>query len=898
VVALTMTAPPPGTRLASRAYALALYLYPRALRREYGADMQLAFDARCRDARREGRAAVALLLVREIGDVAFASIRSGHGPLVHSSSVVERRSLVAALWQDIRYGARTLRRQPGFTAVAMVTLALGIGATTAVFTVVNGVLLRPLPYRDPDRLVLLLNGRSGRLSTAFSPINYRDVTVQSGVFADSAAFSPSTANLTGHGDPLRLEGQDVTWRFFSVLGATLRHGRGFVEADEAGGGRVIVLSDGLWRRQFGARADIVGTTAHFDGAPHTIVGIAAPEMQFPNAPDYWRPLVFSPENLSDPQRGAQWVGALARLKDGVTLEQATSAMAVVADRLAHDFPRTNKDRLMGATLLHERLVSGIRPALLVLLGAVVFVLLIACVNVANLQLARAYGRVREVAVRAALGAGRGRLVRQFIAESLVFGVVGGAAGLALADGATRVLVALGPAAIPRLGEIGLDWRVVAFAAATTIVTSVVFGLVPAFATSGRSLAGAATLAGRGSIGPAGSRIRKALVVCEMALAVVLLVGAGLLVRSYDRISKVDPGFSPDGLLTFSVALPESKYKDATAVNEFVSTYVRRLADSPGVERAAALVGLPLEGHTNISSSFTRQGEPDSEDSPSAGMRIVTPDYFRTLRIPLRSGRVFDAHDDERGPEVVVINEEAARRFWPGQNPIGHEIHLGVRLVSGVRSGQKTIVGIVGDVKYGGLDLTAPPEVYLPYAQHPLDSITFAVRTAGDPVMFIPTARSLLASLDRELPLARPKTMDAIVGQSIAERRFTMLLLAAFAATAVLLAAIGVYGVLAYLVSRRTQEIGVRLAMGATPGDVAGLFLREGAALATIGLIAGIAGALGAGRALTTLLYGVTATDPVTFAAVACTLGIAALAAAYLPARRAARVDPMEALRAE
>ena len=437
----------------------------------------------------------------------------------------------------------------------------------------------------------------------------------------------------------------------------------------------------------------------------------------------------------------------------------------------------------------------------------------------------------------------------------------------------------------------------AFTIGIAVLTSVVFGLVPALAATGNTVARLVSTAGRGAIGPGGTRLRKALVVCEMALAVVLLVGAGLLIRSYQRISVVDPGFAADHLLTFTLALPEQKYKTSADAGRFMTDFVARVADHPGVEHAAGIYGLPLDDTFGASSSFTRAGETDSADSPSAGMRIVTPGYFATMKIPLTRGRPFDARDDEKAPEVVAINEEAARRYWPNADPIGQQIHLGVRLAE-ARSGMKTIVAVVGDVKARSLDAGTAPEVYVPYAQHQVDSLTIAIRTSGEPLAFVPTARADVAALDRELPIAAVRTMDEVIGRSIAERRFTMLLLAAFAAVAVLLAAIGVYGVLAYLVSQRTQEIGVRLAIGATPGDVVRLFVREGAGLTLIGVAGGLAGALAVTRALSTLLFGVTTTDPITFAAVAGTLVIVALLASYLPARRAARVDPMAALRAD
>ncbi len=888
---------------AVRVFDAALVCYPRALRARYGDEMRDTFAARCDEAARRGTRAVAALLVRELSDLAYASVSARRFP---GPPVLSRQSFAShepspmshTLFTDARYAVRMLVRQPGFTVVAVLTLALGIGANTAVFTVVNGVLLRPLPYREPARLVQLFNGRNGRMSMTLSPPNFIDITTQSGIFSAATAMTPSTANLTGAGEPQLIDGANVTVSFFNVLGVVPQLGRGLVDADGNGGGAdVVVLSDGLWRRQFGARADIIGSTMRMDGKPFTIVGIAPPDLTVPAGARYWRPLVFKPRDVSSSARGAQWIGGIARLKPGLDLAQANSAMAVVADRLARDFPRTNEGRVMTAVGLQDRIVRNIRPALLILLGAVTLVLLVACVNVASLLLARANGRSREVAVRAALGASRLRLVQQFLAESVVLGLAGGAAGLVVALWATRALVALGPASIPRLGEVGVDWRVLAFTIATAVLTSVVFGLLPALSTTGAGVARAVSTAGRGAVGSSGTRMRKALVVCEMALAVVLLIGAGLLIRSYQRISTVDPGFSADHLLTFTVALPEQTYKTSADAGRFMQALVAHVADHPGVSHAAGVFGLPLDSTFGASSSFTRLGETDSADSPSAGMRMVTPDYFSTLKIPLKRGRAFDARDDENAPEVVAINEEAARRYWPGVDPLGQQLHLGVRMAE-ARSGMKTIVAVVGDVKSSRLDGTTAPEVYLPYAQHQVDSLTIAVRTMGDPMAFVPVARADLASLDRDLPLAGVRTMDEVVGRSIAERRFTMLLLATFACVAVMLAAIGVYGVLAYLVSQRTQEIGVRLAIGATPADVVRLFVREGAGLTLVGVACGLAGAVAVTRTLSSLLFGVTTTDPVTFTAVAGTLAIVALLASYLPARRAARVDPMTALRTD
>ena len=881
-----------------RIYGAALVVYPRAVRARYGDDMRRTFAAQCLDAAPIGPAAVAGVLARELTDLAVASIaaRRRGAPFTASQQPQPGRSPVRAILQDVHYAARMLRRQPGFTIVAVLTLALGIGANSAVFTVVNGVLLRPLPYRDPDRLVVLLFGRQGRTTPWLSPLNYRDLVDQSATFQDAAAFTPVTSNLTGAADPERIDGASVSWNYFNVLGVTMREGRGFVAAEGSGSGDVAVIGEGLWRRRFGGQAAAVGSTIWLDGHARTIVGIAPADVALPAKAEFWKPLIFRPTDLSPRSRGAQWISVVARLKPDGDAARSTAALQTVAARLAAEYEAINGGTTALAVPLHQRMVQNVRQTLLVLLGAVGFVLLIACVNVANLLLARAQSRAREVAVRAALGAGRARLVAQFLAESILLGLLGGAAGLAGAFWCTKALVALGPASIPRLADVTIDLPVLAFTFAIAVGTSVIFGLLPALSASSGAVARFIGSAGRGAVGPAGSRLRRALVVGEMALAVVLLVGAGLLIRSYQQLQHVSPGFDPDGVVTFNLSLPEAKYPMAPQISAFTTTLLSRLRAEPGVDAAAAVFGLPFAGGFSASTSFRNPSKPDTADSPTAGMRIVSPDYFRTLRIPLVTGRLFDERDDDSAPEVVLINQQTARRYFPGENPLGQQIRVGVSLAREARSNSKTIVGIVGDVKYGRLDAETPPEIYLPHAQHAVDEFTIAVRTAGDPMAFAPTLRRNVAAIDRELPIAKIEPMAAVIGASIAERRFTMLLLSAFAAVAVALAAIGIYGVLAYLVSQRTQEIGVRLAIGAAPGDVARLFLGEGARLALVGLAAGVAGAAAATRALSALLFGVTATDPLTFAAVAGTLALVALAAAYVPARRAARVDPMVALR--
>ena len=798
--------------------------------------------------------------------------------------------------ENLRHAGRGLRRQPAFSGVAILTLALGIGATTAVFTVVYGVLLRPLPYRDPGRLVQLLYGHQGTVSPWFSPPNYRDYAAQNDAFSSTAAIAPIIVNMTGFAEPERLQGTRVSWNFFDVLGVRPAHGRAFVEADSRGDGNQIVLSHGLWRRRFGGRVDIINSTTTLDGRTVTIVGVASADLNFPTTAEFWQPLIFTTRELSNESRGAQWVQVLGRLKVGVSPEQATAALETIGRSLAQEFPQSEKDVTALAVPLHERIVGDIRPTLFALLGAVALVLLIACANVASLLLARAQARGRELAVRMALGATRRRLIAQLLTESLVLGMLGGLAGVGMAMFLVRVLVLLGPASIPRLATLTVDLNVLAFAVGAAIVTSIVFGLAPAVMVSGRPVA----LGSRSAIGTSTTGARRLLVVAELAFAAMLLVSSGLLIRSYLQLQHVEPGFDPEGVVTFGLSLPSAKYPDSANLDAFVSTLLSRLESEPGVESAAVACGLPFTSGLNFITGFRRedQPEPDSASMPSASMRIVSADYFKTMRIPIRSGRLFDRRDTAAAPEVVLINERTAQRFFAGTDPIGQQIRVGAQIARDGRNGPRTIVGIVGNVKYRGLDEETPAEIYLPYDQQRVDAFTVAVRTTADPLAIVPSLRRDVAGLDPLLPLANIKSLASLVDASIVGRRFTMVLFLSFAVVAAALSAMGVYSVLAYLVSQRTKEIGLRLAIGASPSGVVWLFVREGMILTALGLVAGLAGALAADRWIRTLLFGVTPTDLTTFAAVACALTVTAVLATYLPARRAATVDPTDALRTD
>ena len=807
---------------------------------------------------------------------------------------------MSLLLRDLHHAWRLLRRQPAFTAVAILTLALGIGTTTAVFAIENGVLLRPLPYRDPDRLVSLFYGHQGRVSPWFSPLNARDYVGRSDAFAEAAAVAPTAVNMTGVGEPERLQGARVSWNYFTLLGVPMALGRPLAEGHAQGDGNQIVLADGLWRRRFGGRPDVVNSTTTLDGRKVTIVGVAPPTLKFPATAEFWQPLIFDPQDLAPRARGAQWVQVLARLKDTVSVREATTALQTVAGSLAGDFPQSEKDATLLATPLHERMVGDIRPTLATLFGSVTLVLLIACANVANLLLARGQARGREVAVRAALGASRRHLIAQLLTESLVLGILGGAAGAAVAFSLVRAVVLFGPASIPRLPDLSVDMHVLGFSLAMALITSIAFGLTPALTLSRESSHGLSAPGNRGAAGASGTGARRLLVISELAGAAMLLVAAGLLMRSYVQLQRVEHGFEPEGITTFGLSLPAARYSDAASPRAFVSALLSRLEAEPGVESAAVAMGLPFTSDLNALTGFRHEGqeEPASASMPTASMRIVSAGYFEMMRIPIREGRRFDRRDTATSPEVVLVNQRAAQRFFSGQNPIGQQIRVSAELARDARTGPKTIVGVVGDIKYGGLDEDTPAEIYLPYDQHPVDAFTVAVRTSGDRIVSIPTLRHDVAALDPLLPLAHIARLAALVDASLAGRRFTMLVLLTFAAIAVAMSVIGVYGVLAYLVVQRTQEIGLRLAIGASPSDVVWLFVREGVVLTVAGLGAGLAGALAAGRWISTLLFGVTPTDPATLAIVLCALAAAAACATYVPARRAAGVDPGVALRTE
>ena len=809
---------------------------------------------------------------------------------------------VEDMWQDLRYAVRMLLKQPVFTLAAVLTLSLGIGANTAIFTIINAVLLRPLPFDDPGRLVVVwqTNPQRDSFQGLVSPPDLGDWQRQCRSLEQLAAFMPRGVSLTGVADPEHLPGSHVSANLFPLLGVEPLLGRNFRPAEDGPqGDRVVIVSYGFWQRRFGGALDLIGKTLTLNGAAHTVVGVMPPAFQFPIQGQFpippselWLPLGLDPGRVSRESRDLFTVG---RLKPTTTLPQAQAELAAIARQLEQQYPQSNAGFGVSVVGLHEQIVKGLRPALLVLLGAVAFLLLIACANVANLLLARAAARRKEIALRAALGAGRRRLLRQLLTESLLLALLGGACGLALAVWTVDVLAGALPATMARAGEVSVDRQVFGFTLIVSLLTGLIFGLAPAWQAARLDLNEA--LKEGGGQGPGGAgpmRLRRLLVVGEVALALVLLVGAGLLIRSFHRLQQVSPGFNPERVVAVPFVLPPAQYREGNARAAFVEQVLQRVKALPGVQSAGVVTTLPFSGDISTG-TFTVEGRPPAAgESDVANRRGATPDYFRAMGIPLVKGRAFTAHDTVDAPAVVIINETMARRYFPGVDP------LGKRIVSPAGPGGvvMTVVGVVGDVKNAGLDEEPKPEFYYCYFQNRLRFMVLAVRTATEPQALIAALRREVWAVDKDLPLANIATLEQLLGKTVAQRRLTMLLLGAFAAVALALAALGVYGLLSYGVAQRQHEIGIRLALGARAADVIGLIVWEGMALALLGLALGLAAALGLTRLMASLLFGVTPGDPATFAAVALLLTLVALLACFLPARRAAKVDPMVALRYE
>jgi putative ABC transport system permease protein len=811
---------------------------------------------------------------------------------------------VDTFWQDIRFGFRTLLRSPATSAVALLTLALGIGANTAIFSVVNGVLLEPLPYPDPDALVVVLESNPGLGFPRFSvsPPNFDDWRHQNQVFESMAAISRGRFNLTGGDRPEAVPGEQVTPELFRVLGVQPVLGRGFLpEEGRPGGPKVAVLSHGLWQRRFGSDRAALHRQILIDGESFTVIGVMPPGFELRSQTQIWLPL---PWDFTPDSRGGHFLSVLARLKPGVSLEKARTEMKAIAARLEQQYPDSNHGWTTEVRRLHDALVEDVRPALVLLLAAVAFVLLIACANVANLLLARLAAREREIAVRTALGAGRARLVRQMLTESLVLFFVGGVLGLLLAAWATRVMMALYGEGLPRRQAIALDGRVLLFTLLLSLVTGLVFGLVPALSATSGGLFGALKEGGRAVAGGARGRLlRNLLVVGEVAVALVLLVGAGLLLRSFARLRAVDPGCHPQGVLTAEITLPDQKYEPAERQIAFTRELLDRLRAIPGVQSADTVFPLPLGGNGFVL-AFAVQGRPDTSSQDSslhANIRLVTPDFFRTLGIRLLQGRAFTSHDDPQSVPVIVVNKTMADRIWPGESPIGKRITFGDTQKPDVQ--WMEVVGVVADIHHRTLDQDPGSEVYWPQLQNPVGGqLSIVLKTAGEPTKLAGAVRAAVRAVDSDLPVDRVRPLESVVAEALAGSRFQSVLLGIFAGAALLLAAIGVYGVISYSVAQRTHEIGIRMALGARRPEVLGLVIRQGMALVLAGVGLGLALAVlllaWLSERLAKFIYGGSAFDPLPLIAVPLVLLAVALLANWLPARRATRVDPLVALRYE
>jgi putative ABC transport system permease protein len=811
---------------------------------------------------------------------------------------LQPKRLEDEMFQDLRYGLRMLRKNPGFTLIAITTLALGIGANTAIFSVVNATLLRPLPFPEPERLVMAWtrNWQGGVEQGDVSLSDYLEWRNRLSSATEVAAWGPYGFNITQENDPEKITSVVASPNFFQTLGVGMLKGRAFLPEDSApGAANVVILSHGLWQRRYGADPNMVGRALTLDGARYTVIGVTPPGFHFPNREvEMWGPLDLTPQGGDRRQR---WLKVVARLKTGVGVEQARGELETIAGQLARQFPDTHQNWSAGFTPLHEMAVKDRRRALSLLFAAVGFVLLIACVNVANLSLARVETRRKEMAIRAALGAGRQRMIRMLLVESGVLALAGGVCGLLLARGALSLLKIFIPAErIPgpdelgllQFDQIGLDSRALGFTLLVALLTSVLFGLIPALQSARLDLNQSLKAGGGTSATP--DRLRGALIVAEVALTMLLLVGAGLLLRSFQRLLTVDPGFRAKNLLTFRVS-PSSKYRRAPERLNYYQQVTAQLRSLPGVEAVGATTSLPFTS-TDLRSPIGIEGRPQAS-ADMVSFNSVTPDYFTTMNIPLRRGRFFTAYDTMEARPVAIINEMTARRYWPDENPLGKKLKTRF-------SGQDFIevVGVVGDTRQSGLEAEVKPEVFVSAAQRPWSFMTFAVRASGDPSAIAVAARNRVWAVDRDVPVYELTTLEQRRSDSLAQRRFNMFLLASFAVLALLLAAVGIYGVMSYAVSQRTREIGVRMALGAEPRDALRLVIWRGMKPALLGIGLGLSGALALTRLMRTLLFGVSATDPLTFAAVASFLFGVAAVACYLPARRATKVDPLVSLRQE
>jgi putative ABC transport system permease protein len=797
---------------------------------------------------------------------------------------------------DLRYALRQLIKAPSFTIVAILTLALGIGACTAIFSVVNVVLLRPLNYPKPDRIVIIRETNLPQFPEfSVSPPNYLDWEKQTKSYEYLAAYTGAGLNLTGEGEPQRLVGVKATAHYFDAYGVKPVLGRMLLPDEDAPGkNHVVVLSYPFWQRVFGGTRDVAGRAIQLNGEPYTVVGVAPIGFGLTSKVDVWTPMAFKPDETANDARGGHYISVVGRLRPGVTAAQARAELEVIASQLAKQYPDSNKGWGIILMPLQDYSVRDVRPVLYTLLGAVGCVLLIACANLANLLLARATARHREISIRAALGASRGRLVRQLLTESVVLSLCGGVAGVILARWGLDALLALAPTSLPRISEIHLDNGVLIFSLALSIITGLVFGIAPAWLAARADVNEALKQGSRGSTeGGARGRLRSALVVLEVTFALMLLGGAGLLARSFMQLAHVDPGFTPDNATLLRLSLPQKKYAMPEQQTAFADALLERVKALPGVQSAGITHSMPLVGDYVL--GFNIEGRPAiaPSDLPSTNYYAVTPDYFRAMGIRLIRGRTFTPQDDAKAPRVAVINETMARQQFPNEDPIGKRINI----TNGPDTWRQ-IVGIVGDIKQYGVDKATSAQAYEPFAQVPFSSLNVVIRTNGSPAALLGALRPAVYAVDKDQPVGTIRPLEEIMAESIASQRFAMTLLTVFSLVALVIAAVGIYGVMAYSVVQRTGEFGIRMALGAQQRDVLRLVLAQGGRLVGLGLIIGLAGTLAASRAMGSMLFNTSAQDPLTLGTITLLLGAVALIACLLPANRATKVNPIEALRAE
>ncbi len=814
-------------------------------------------------------------------------------------------------WQDMRYGLRVMRKNPGFIAIAVLALALGVGANTAIFSVVNAILLHPINYNNPDQVMMVWekSAKRGFGDIPTSLPNFLDLRTNSKSFEDLGAFADSNFNLTGGDQPERVIGVPVTASLLSLVGIKPARGRLFLSGeDEPQASRVLILSHHLWQRSFGGNSNIVGQTVALNGDSYTVVGIMPSDFKFPpsfsatvassqyampNA-DLWVPLTTDAVPIA---RDIRTLFMIGRLRSGVTPAVAQSEMNVIASRLQKEYPATDADMQVDVIPLRQQITGDIRLALIVLFAAVGCVLLIACANVANLLLAKASGRQKEVAIRTALGATRLRIIRQLLTEGMLLGLAGGFLGSLLAVLVLRQLVIFSPANVSIPDNIGIDWPVLAFTLLLSLFTSFVFGLAPALQASRLDLNETLKEGGRGNSGGSKqNRMRSLLVITEVALALVLLIASGLMIKSFLRLQNVNPGFKPENLITLEIQLPQNKYSDKNRQAVFQQQLVQRIAQVPGLQSVGTVDNLPFSGNeSNV--GLTIEGQPplNAAERPRAFLRNVSTNYFESMGIPLRKGRPFADSDNGTAPGAAIVNETAARRFWPNEEPLGKRFKRGK---ADSQNPWVTVVGVVGAVSHTSLEVASQPEVYLPFQQNPELNLTLVARTKSDPKAFAGALRREVSALDKDLPVSNIKFMDEIIGRSVAQPRVYALLLGIFAGLALILASIGIYGVMSYSVTQRTHEIGIRMALGARPRDVLKLIIKQGMILGIAGIIIGLIVSFAVTRVLASQLYGVSSTDPVTFAAISLLLMFVAAIACSIPALRATKVDPMIAVRYE